>query len=107
MLLIDAFFAFNLVFYAPIMMMNGIIILKELKFEYGEHSRQYYFGGTRDDLKLGIGELHDGFFSLLNLFNPFWWLGRLADNANAEEAALEEYKDSLTHSELREIYNDK
>lgn len=79
-LLFDLFFAFNLIVNSPIMMMNLIIILKELQFEVSENNVVYWDFDTHEEWhkKLGISDMVKGFMGAFNLINPIWWFKRLS-----------------------------
>lgn len=82
------FWVVNLAFYAPIMLMNFVILGKEFIFEFMPGNRKLYFGGAHEDLVLGLGHIWGGFKMVLNLFNPLWWLNLLIadEHSEAEDA---------------------
>lgn len=98
--LIDMFFIYNLTFHYPIMFMNSIIIVRELRFEFFQHNRTLYYGGTRDELVLGVADMWKGLWTFLNLFNPFWWIGRVFRDRAREEELAAAYLDDLTDKQI-------
>ena len=100
-LLVDMFFVINLAFYAPIMMMNFVILGKEFSFEFMPGHRKIYFGGSHEDLKLGLGNIWSGFSMVLNMFNPFWWIKLFIADENSEAEDAKAYLDSLTDAQKK------
>ena len=90
------FFVINLAFYAPIMMMNFVILGKEFIFEFMPGQRKIYFGGSHEDLKLGLGHIWSGFRMVLDMFNPIWWIKLFIADENSEAEDAKAYLDSLT-----------
>ena len=105
-LLVDLFLAFNIVMNAPIMSMNLVIIGKEIKFEFFQKNRVYYYGGERHDLKLGISDMAYAAEDAFNMINPFWWFNRLVTDVHSEEDELQGYLDSLSADELADLLNE-
>lgn len=101
-MLIEIFVVFNLAFYFPIAFMNMVIIGRELRFEFFQHNRKLYYGGTRDELVLGVSDMWHGFWDFVNLFNPLWYVSRLFIDRKKEEDLADAYLDELTDAQLKE-----
>lgn len=102
-MLIDMFFLWNISFYFPIFCINMIIIGREFAFEFLKKNRQHFYGGTYDELKLGIGEMWHSYLSVLNLFNPIWWIGQFFRHGKQDINELDEFEDTLTDDQLEYV----
>lgn len=102
---IDLFVIWHLAFYFPIFFINMIIVLRELKFEFFSKNRQHFYGGTYDELKLGFGDMWHSYLSVLNLFNPLWWLGRFFKHGDRDYAEMEYLETELADDDVQYIHS--
>lgn len=100
---VDIFFIFHLAFYFPIFFMNLVIVLRELKFEFMNKNRQHYYGGTYDELKLGIKDMWHSYLSVLNIFNPLWWIGRFFKHGHRDMAEIRYFEKTLDDDDLKYV----
>ena len=102
-LLVDLFFAFNLVLNAPIFIMNLVILYKEWSFEKTEKNRVHFWGGQREEIVLSLPKITRAFKLCLDLLNPLKWIRWFFGLITHEDQELNEYYESLDPAERADL----
>ena len=64
--------SYNLIFHTPVLLVNLMVILKEISMEFVQFVN-IAAGTGMDDYSLAAGNLTDMFTDLFNWINPWWW----------------------------------
>ena len=70
--------SYNLIFHTPVLLVNFMIIVKEISMEFVQFVN-IAAGTGMDDYSLAAGNLTDMFTDIFNWINPWWWNEAIED----------------------------